>query len=103
MTQKDAGMRIRIERDLRDGFVAACNSQGLVAAEVLRDFMRGFAGKHSSEQRALFAAPPVAPRAPKRVAKPAKPAGPAAPHSADRAVKAASTTAPKKPASRSAR
>ena len=54
MTPKDAGMRIRVERDLRDAFVTACGSQGLVAAEVLRDFMRGFAAKHSSEQAALF-------------------------------------------------
>ena len=54
MTPKDAGMRIRVERDLRDAFVVACSSQGLVAAEVLRDFMRGFAAKHSSEQAALF-------------------------------------------------
>ena len=54
MTPKDAGMRIRVERDLRDAFVIACGSQGLVAAEVLRGFMRSFAAKHSSEQAALF-------------------------------------------------
>lgn len=54
MQTKDAGMRIRVERELRDAFVAACQSQGLVAAEVLRRFMRGFADKHRSEQAALF-------------------------------------------------
>ena len=54
MHTKDAGMRIRVERELRDDFVAACQSQGLVAAEVLRHFMRGFADKHRSEQAALF-------------------------------------------------
>ena len=54
MTNKDAGMRIRVERELRNDFVAACQSQGLVAAAVLRDFMRGFAGKHTQEQTALF-------------------------------------------------
>lgn len=54
MTTKDSGMRIRIERELRDAFVQACQSQGLVAAEVLRDFMRGFAAKHSTEQAMLF-------------------------------------------------
>ena len=57
MSTKDAGMRIRVERDLRDAFVAACQSQGLVAAEVLRDFRRGFAAKHGSEQAALFGKP----------------------------------------------
>ena len=69
MSTKDAGMRIRVERDLRDAFVAACQSQGLVAAEVLRDFMRGFAAKHGSEQAALFgrAVPEApAPGAPRR-------------------------------------
>jgi hypothetical protein len=54
MNSKDAGMRIRIERDLRDAFVQACQSQGLAAAEVLRDFMRSFAAKHSAEQAQLF-------------------------------------------------
>ena len=54
MSPKDAGMRIRVERELRDAFVAACQSQGLVAAEVLRDYMRGFADKHSQGQAALF-------------------------------------------------
>jgi hypothetical protein len=54
MSTKDFGMRIRIERDERDAFVQACQSQGLVAAEVLRDFMRAFAAKHSTEQAMLF-------------------------------------------------
>lgn len=64
-SSKDAGMRIRVERELRDAFIAACQSQGLVAAEVLRDCMRAFAAKHSQDQAALFAsrpAPTVAPR-----------------------------------------
>ncbi len=54
MSTKDSGMRVRIERDSRDAFVQACQSQGLIAAEVLRDFMRGFAAKHSTEQAMLF-------------------------------------------------
>lgn len=63
MSNKDAGMRIRIERELRDAFIDACQGQGLVAAEVLRDFMRTFATKHSAEQAVLFAsAKPVPPR-----------------------------------------
>ena len=60
MSTKDAGMRVRVERELRDAFVAACQSQGLVAAEVLRDFMTGFAAKHGSEQAALFGKPQAA-------------------------------------------
>jgi len=54
MTTKDSGMRIRIERELRDAFVKACQAQGLGASEVLRDFMRSFTAKHSSEQAQLF-------------------------------------------------
>lgn len=54
MSTKDAGMRIRIERELREAFVAACQAQGVGASEVIRDFMRSFAAKHSSEQAMLF-------------------------------------------------
>ena len=57
LSTKDAGMRIRVERALRDAFVEACQSQGLVAAEVLRDFMRTFAAKHTTEQAVLFGQP----------------------------------------------
>jgi hypothetical protein len=66
VTQKDSGMRIRVEREHRDAFVQACQSQGLVASEVLRNFMRNFAAKHSSEQAALFAPAPPGPARPKR-------------------------------------
>jgi len=54
MSTKDSGLRVRIERDLREAFVNACQAQGLGASEVLRDFMRSFAAKHSSEQAMLF-------------------------------------------------
>ncbi len=57
MPTKDAGMRIRVERELRDSFVEACQSQDLVAAEVLRDFMKNFAAKHNAEQAVLFGQP----------------------------------------------
>lgn len=62
MQTKDAGMRIRVERELRDAFVAACQSQGLVAAEVLRRFMQGFADKHRAGQGALFDGEAARPR-----------------------------------------
>lgn len=39
---KDAGMRIRVEQDLREEFIAACQTQHTPAAQVLRQFMRGF-------------------------------------------------------------
>lgn len=39
---KDAGMRIRVEQDLREKFIAACQTQHTPAAQVLRQFMRGY-------------------------------------------------------------
>lgn len=39
---KDAGMRIRVEQDLREEFIAACQTQHTPAAQVLRQFMRGY-------------------------------------------------------------
>jgi hypothetical protein len=39
---KDAGMRIRVEQDLRQEFIAACQAQHTPAAQVLRQFMRGY-------------------------------------------------------------
>ena len=54
MVTKDSGLRIRVERELREAFVLACQAQGLAASEVLRDFMRTFAAKHRSEQAVLF-------------------------------------------------
>lgn len=42
---KEAGMRIRIEPELRDAFVTTCRSQQVPAAEVLRNFMREYVRK----------------------------------------------------------
>lgn len=42
MQKKDVGLRIRIDRDLRDSFVEACRSQDMPASEVLREFMRSY-------------------------------------------------------------
>jgi len=39
---KDAGMRIRVEQDLREDFISACQTQHTPAAQVLRQFMRGY-------------------------------------------------------------
>ncbi len=37
---KDAGMRIRVEQELRDAFVAACQKLDVPAAQVLRKHMK---------------------------------------------------------------
>jgi hypothetical protein len=43
---KDAGLRIRIQRELRDQFLEACRAQDKPAAQVLREFMRDYVAKH---------------------------------------------------------
>jgi len=55
MAPKDSGMRIRVERDLRDAFVQACRAQDRLAADVLRDFMRFYAESQRQGQADLFA------------------------------------------------
>lgn len=42
MKEKDAGMRIRIERELRDEFLKTCREQDRPAAQVIREFMREY-------------------------------------------------------------
>ena len=55
MDLKDSGMRIRVERNLRDAFVRACRAQDRHASDVLRDFMRSFTERQSQGQADLFA------------------------------------------------
>jgi len=54
MSTKDAGLRIRVEMELREAFVQACRAQNRGASEVLRDFMRVFTDKHQRGQSSLF-------------------------------------------------
>lgn len=54
MLLKDSGMRIRVEKELREAFVQACRAQNRVAADVLRDFMRAFTEMQQHGQSDLF-------------------------------------------------
>ena len=55
MSAKDAGIRVRVERDLRKAFVEACRTEGLAASSVLRDFMHMYAERHlNGLQKNLF-------------------------------------------------
>ena len=57
MAGKSAGLRIRIEKDLREAFQAACHAENRPASDVLREFMRSFADRRSNGKQAnLFAA-----------------------------------------------
>lgn len=52
---KDAGLRLRVEKTLRQEFVDACRAEGRSAAEVLREFMRAYVAQNrATAQRDLF-------------------------------------------------
>lgn len=39
---KDVGLRIRVQRELREAFIEACKGEDKSAAQVLREFMRAY-------------------------------------------------------------
>ena len=49
----DSGLRIRVERELREAFVEVCRARGRGASEVLREYMRSVA-QHHHQQSDLF-------------------------------------------------
>jgi hypothetical protein len=56
---KDAGMRLRVEREIRQEFVEACRDDGKTAAQVLREYMRDYiARSKAGAQRDLFSKKP---------------------------------------------
>ena len=55
MSVKDSGIRIRVEKELREAFVQACRAQERAASDVMREFMRAFTDKQQQGQADLFA------------------------------------------------
>jgi hypothetical protein len=52
---KDVGLRLRVEKELRQEFVEACRASGKPAAQVLREFMRDYVSRERVMiQRPLF-------------------------------------------------
>lgn len=47
---KDVGLRIRVQRDLREQFLEACRAEDKPAAQVLREFMRDYVNRHEDAQ-----------------------------------------------------
>lgn len=43
---KDVGLRIRVQRELREQFLEVCREQDKPAAQVLREFMRSYVAQH---------------------------------------------------------
>lgn len=65
---KDAGLRVRVEKELREEFVGTCRLQGRHAADVLRDFMRAYVTHEGSGlQHPLFTHPTQLPTQPGKV------------------------------------
>jgi hypothetical protein len=54
MSSKDAGLRIRVEKELREAFQGACMAENRHASEVLRDFMQTYVERHLRGQGDLF-------------------------------------------------
>jgi hypothetical protein len=55
MAVKNVGLRIRVERDLRDQFLEACRAQDKPAAQVIREFMREYIARNKTDpQGTLF-------------------------------------------------
>lgn len=46
---KDSGLRIRVERELREKFLALCREQDKPAAQVLREFMRRYIAENDDQ------------------------------------------------------
>ena len=61
VSMKDAGLRIRVQHDLRDLFQRVCHAQDKPAAQVLREFMRTYVNEHKE----LLADEPAASSVPK--------------------------------------
>ena len=49
---KDVGLRIRVQRDLREQFLEVCRAQDKPAAQVLREFMREYVQEHNFVRQA---------------------------------------------------
>jgi len=68
MSSKDVGLRIRVEKELREAFQGACLAENRSASEVLREFMQAFADRRQSGLQAdLFVS--QAARTPRRSTK----------------------------------
>lgn len=58
MSAKDVGIRIRVEKELRQAFQEACTAENRHVSDVLREFMKVYAERSGGgRQSSLFDAP----------------------------------------------
>ncbi len=62
MTSKDVGVRIRVDRELREAFQGACAVENRNASDVLREFMQAFADRHQGGLQAALFTPASTPK-----------------------------------------
>jgi hypothetical protein len=53
MAMKDVGLRVRVERELRDDFLEACRVHDRPAAQVIREFMRDYVVRQAVENSSM--------------------------------------------------
>ncbi len=51
LRMKDVGLRIRVQRELREQFLDACKAQDKPAAQVLREFMREYLAENPAPEQ----------------------------------------------------
>jgi hypothetical protein len=54
---KDYGIRIRVDKTLREPFQAACRAENKQASDILREFMQAYAASYQNGQGNLFSKP----------------------------------------------
>lgn len=47
-TMTETGIRVRVDKSLRDEFIEACRTQDKTASQVLRAYMRDYVARHKS-------------------------------------------------------
>lgn len=47
---KDVGLRIRVQRGLRERFLEVCRAQDMPAAQMLREFMRTYVNEYNNDR-----------------------------------------------------
>lgn len=52
MMTKDSGLRIRVQRGLREEFLDVCRAQDKPAAQVIREFMRDYIARYKADDAA---------------------------------------------------
>lgn len=57
MGAKDSGLRVRVERSLRESFLKACRAEDRPAAQVIREFMRDYVAQRRKASSSEAAEP----------------------------------------------